>query len=84
MYAHEPSFIMLVPLLVLVLGAIFVGYIFKDMFVGLGSDFFGNILNFDLVLSYSFYSSEFLPVIYKQLPFYIVYFCYSSLFFIFF
>jgi hypothetical protein len=29
---------MLVPLLILFLGSIFVGYIFKDLFLGLGVD----------------------------------------------
>lgn len=33
---HEPSLKMLVPLLILALFSIFAGYIFKDLFVGLG------------------------------------------------
>jgi NADH-ubiquinone oxidoreductase chain 5 len=70
MHAHEPGIFMLLPLMLLVLGAIFVGFIFKDMFVGLGSDFFGNLLNFDVINGYSFFASEFSPAIYKQLPFF--------------
>lgn len=73
MSAHEPTYFMLIPLFFLVGGAIFIGYIFRDMFVGLGSDFFGNILNFDIILSASFFSAEFLPAFNKQLPFYNVY-----------
>lgn len=69
LHVHEPSLNMLVPLGILVVGALFLGYLLKDMFVGLGSDFFGNLLNFDLVVSNSFYAAEFLPVFYKQLPF---------------
>jgi len=33
---------MSVPLVILAFGAIFVGYIFRDAFIGVGSDFFGN------------------------------------------
>jgi hypothetical protein len=46
---------MLVPLIVLVFGAIFVGFFFKDMFVGLGSGFFSNILIFDNVQAHFFF-----------------------------
>jgi NADH-ubiquinone oxidoreductase chain 5 len=33
---------MSIPLVILAVGAIFVGYFFRDAFIGLGSDFFGN------------------------------------------
>ena len=33
---------MSIPLVILAFGAIFVGYIFRDAFIGLGTDFFGN------------------------------------------
>lgn len=33
---HEPSFRMLVPIVVLALFSIFAGYVFRDLFVGLG------------------------------------------------
>jgi NADH-ubiquinone oxidoreductase chain 5 len=33
---------MCVPLIVLGFGSIFMGYLFKDAFIGLGSDFFQN------------------------------------------
>jgi NADH-ubiquinone oxidoreductase chain 5 len=36
--AHESSMVMLLPLLILCIGSIFVGYIAKDLFLGLGVD----------------------------------------------
>jgi NADH:ubiquinone oxidoreductase subunit 5 (subunit L)/multisubunit Na+/H+ antiporter MnhA subunit len=35
---HESSLIMLIPLLLLCLGSIFVGFLAKDLFIGLGVD----------------------------------------------
>lgn len=65
--AHDAPFIMALPLLVLVVGSIFVGYILKDMFIGLGTDFWGNAL---LVLptNVTVLESEFLPAIIKLIP----------------
>ena len=37
--AHENPAQMSIPLIILAFGAIFVGYIFKDAFIGLGTDF---------------------------------------------
>jgi len=42
--AHESNLAVIVPLLILALFSIFFGYIFSDLFVGVGSDFFGNAL----------------------------------------
>lgn len=42
--AHEPSFNMYFPLMLLALGSIFIGYLTKDMFIGLGTPFWGNSL----------------------------------------
>ena len=42
--AHESGLAVIVPLLFLSLFSIFFGYLFSDMFVGIGSDFFGNSL----------------------------------------
>jgi NADH-ubiquinone oxidoreductase chain 5 len=33
---------MTVPLFILSIGSIFVGYLFRDMYIGMGSSFFGN------------------------------------------
>jgi len=42
--AHESNLAVIIPLIVLSLFSIFFGYLFSDMFVGMGSDFFGNSL----------------------------------------
>ena len=42
--SHESKFAIIFPLLILSLFSIFFGYIFSDLFVGVGSDFFGNSL----------------------------------------
>lgn len=41
---HESSLAVIIPLSILALFSIFFGYIFSDLFVGMGSDFFGNSL----------------------------------------
>jgi len=41
---HESNIAVIIPLLILALFSIFFGYIFSDLFVGVGSDFFGNSL----------------------------------------
>lgn len=41
-HAHDAPAIMSLPLIVLAIGSIFVGYIAKDMMIGLGTDFWGN------------------------------------------
>jgi NADH-ubiquinone oxidoreductase chain 5 len=41
---HESSLSVIIPLSVLSLFSIFFGYMFSDLFVGMGSDFFGNSL----------------------------------------
>jgi NADH-ubiquinone oxidoreductase chain 5 len=40
--SHEASIAAIIPLIILALFSIFFGYLFSDMFVGMGSDFFGN------------------------------------------
>ena len=66
--AHESSLIMLIPLLILCVGSIFVGYVAKDLFLGLGVDTWNNSL-FQLVTHISFFESEFLPFYIKLIPF---------------
>lgn len=41
---HEAKLAVVIPLLVLSLFSIFFGFIFSDLFVGIGTDFFGNAL----------------------------------------
>ena len=42
--SHESNIWAVMPLIILSLFSIFFGYLFSDMFVGMGSDFFGNSL----------------------------------------
>jgi NADH-ubiquinone oxidoreductase chain 5 len=65
---HEPSFIMSLPLIVLALFSIFFGYIFKDLFVGLGSSFWGNSLFIHPQHSVLVDTEFGLPVFLKLLP----------------
>ena len=43
-HVHEAPLTMALPLYVLAVGSIFVGYLSRDMFIGLGTDFWGNAL----------------------------------------
>lgn len=65
--AHDASSLIAIPLFILSILSIFIGYLFKDMAIGLGSDFWGN----SLALCYSnnyLMDAEFLPFIIKLLP----------------
>lgn len=68
LHIHEASIHVIIPLVVLSLFSIFFGYIFSDLFVGIGTDFFGNALyihpnNIDLV------EAEFsMNILFKLLP----------------
>nr|WVH38246.1 NADH dehydrogenase subunit 5 [Trametes gibbosa] len=42
LHSHEASLAVIIPLFILALFSIFFGYVFSDLFVGIGSDFFGN------------------------------------------
>jgi NADH:ubiquinone oxidoreductase subunit 5 (subunit L)/multisubunit Na+/H+ antiporter MnhA subunit len=65
--AHEAPITMIVPLLILSLGAIFYGFFTRDLIIGLGSLFFNNVHtgvhHFDIV------DSEFLDSLIKNIPF---------------
>lgn len=66
--SHEPSSYMLFPLIFLGFGSIFVGYLTKDLFIGLGTDFWNSSI---LILpnhSY-FIEAEWVDVTIKWLPF---------------
>ena len=68
MNVHEASLSVIIPLSVLALFSIFFGFLFSDLFVGLGSDFFGNSI-FTHPNNTSLIEAEFsLPIIYKLLP----------------
>ena len=42
LHSHEASLNVIIPLFILALFSIFFGYVFSDLFVGIGSDFFAN------------------------------------------
>jgi NADH-ubiquinone oxidoreductase chain 5 len=66
--AHESSIIMLIPLFILGIGSIFIGFLFKDLFLGLGVDTWNTSL-FQLVTHISYFESEFLDFEIKLIPF---------------
>lgn len=64
---HDAPSLIAIPLFILSILSILIGYFFKDMAVGLGSDFWGN----SIALCYSnnfLMDAEFLPFIIKLLP----------------
>lgn len=67
-HAHESSLVMLLPLLILCFGSIFVGFLAKDLFLGLGVDTWNSSL-FQLVNHISYFEAEFLPFYIKLIPF---------------
>jgi len=66
--SHEASNSVIIPLFILALFSIFFGFVFSDLFVGMGSDFFGNSL-FIKPNNISLIEAEFsLPILIKLLP----------------
>jgi len=66
--SHEASTAVVIPLFLLSLASIFFGFIFSDLFVGIGTDFFGNSL-FIHPNHITLVEAEFsLPLIMKLLP----------------
>lgn len=64
--SHESGLKMSIPLFILAFASIFIGYLFRDAFLGFGTNFFGNSIfffNTDV-----FITAEFLPVHIKFLP----------------
>nr|YP_010394791.1 NADH dehydrogenase subunit 5 [Phytophthora versiformis]DAZ89228.1 TPA_asm: NADH dehydrogenase subunit 5 [Phytophthora versiformis] len=65
--AHDVPLEMGIPLGLLAFGSIFIGYISKDMFVGLGSNFWNNSIYIN-PLNNQMIDAEFLPTFFKLLP----------------
>jgi len=65
---HEPLQYMTIPLLILSICSVFWGYVFRDMFVGMGSDFWGSSIFIRDTNVYSSIESEFLSSFIKMLP----------------
>ena len=78
MNAHDSSFLMSFPLFILSLGSIFIGYLTKDMFLGLGTNFW-NVSIFNLSDNIIVLNGEFMPFHIKLLP---LYFSFLGSFFI--
>jgi proton-translocating NADH-quinone oxidoreductase chain L len=66
--AHESPFLLAFPLMVLAIGSIFVGYMGRDMLIGLGTDFWGNAV-FTLPKNTIMLESEHIPQTAKLMPF---------------
>ncbi len=68
LHSHEASISVVIPLTILSLFSIFFGFIFSDLFVGIGTDFFGNSI-FIHPSHITLVEAEFsLPLILKLLP----------------
>lgn len=65
---HDAGFLMAIPLIILAIASIFVGFLFKDMMIGLGTDFWSHSL-FVLAKNSVLLESEFIPQQQKFLPF---------------
>ena len=65
---HESSLIIILPLLILALGSIFIGFLLKDLFIGIGTSFWNNSI-FMFPVNTFFIESEYLPTLNKWLPF---------------
>lgn len=64
---HDAPFVMALPLILLAFGSVFVGYLGKDMMIGLGTDFWGNAL-FVLPKNINRLESEYIPQVQKMIP----------------
>jgi len=66
-HIHDLPKIMGYPLFILVFGSIFVGFLMKDMVIGVGTNFWGNSL-FVLPENLVIFDAEFLPTFIKLIP----------------
>ncbi len=67
LHAHEGSWRMTLPLFLLSIFSVTVGYLSKDMFIGFGTNFWGTSI-FINPLNYTMTDIEFLDINYKLLP----------------
>jgi NADH-ubiquinone oxidoreductase chain 5 len=65
--AHDAPIKMALPLFILSIPSIFIGYLSRDLFIGLGSPFWNNAL-FVLPLNLNAIDAEFVPHFFKLLP----------------
>lgn len=81
--AHDVPLAMGIPLGLLAFGSIFIGYISKDMFVGLGSNFWNNSIYIN-PFNNQMIDAEFLPTFFKLLPVLLSFFGLFSAFYLYF
>jgi len=67
--AHDAPFSMALPLIILGLFSIFIGFLTKDIFVGVGTPFWNNSI-FILPENLNLIDSEFVPLYIKWIPFF--------------
>jgi len=65
--AHDSSIRMALPLFILVFPSIFIGYLSRDLFIGLGTGFWNNAL-FTFPSNLNIIDAEFAPHFFKLLP----------------
>ncbi len=66
---HESKYLILTALIILFFGSIFVGYIFKDLFIGMGTDIWINTLDTESYKNnLKIFEVEFLPIKIKLIP----------------
>lgn len=66
--SHDAPTIMAIPLIILLIGSIFAGYVFNDFFIGFGSTVWYNSI-FTLPENYALLNYEFIPQYIKNIPF---------------
>jgi proton-translocating NADH-quinone oxidoreductase chain L len=66
-HVHEGTWRLTLPLFVLSILSIFIGFISKDLFIGFGTDFWGSAI-FILPNNYLLANVEFIDIFYKALP----------------
>ena len=71
--AQESSFRMTLPLFLLCILSIFIGYLSKELFIGFGTSFWNSAI-FILPLNYILVDIEFISLFYKLLPFFVTIF----------
>lgn len=65
--AHEPGVAMLLPMGALSVGSIFSGFVFKDLFIGLGTSAWGASIFVSPAHAFEF-GAEFVPYFFKAIP----------------
>ena len=66
---HESKFLILTALIILFMGSVFIGYVFKDLFIGMGTDVWANTLDTESYKdSLRIFEVEFLPIEIKLIP----------------